>query len=66
MIKSPYDALGVRSDEPEPGKILQGEFQCPQCFVVDDEARYAPDMKLLFWNCTNGHFNEIEGFEVDD
>lgn len=66
MIKSPYDALGIRSNEPAPGRILQGEFQCQTCFVVDEEARYAPDIKLLFWNCTNGHFNEVKDFEAND
>lgn len=65
MIKSPYDALGAPREESH-GRILEGEFQCHECYVVDEEAKFVPSAKLLFWNCANGHFNEIEDFEVDE
>lgn len=65
MIKSPYDALGVRNN-PDEEQVLEGEFQCQTCYAVSDRAAYFAGQTTLAWVCPNMHHNEIEGFEPVD
>jgi hypothetical protein len=66
-MKNPFEDLGKkRLSDPE-GEECEGAFSCQEkgCYDTVGEARYLREIKVLTWECNNGHINKIKDFVID-
>ncbi len=66
-MRNPFEEImQPRLDNPR-GEEVEGSFSCQEagCYGCAHEARYLHEVKILTWECPDGHINKIEGFKLD-
>lgn len=67
-MRNPFADLGKPSLTEEPEEV-EGGFSCQtaRCYTSPvNTAKYIRKIKVLTWECPDGHINRIEDFEIDD
>lgn len=60
-MQNPFEAMrGPKVDNPR-GELVEGAFQCEECFENAQEARYLEEVTLLTWKCPScEHITKIK------
>lgn len=65
-MRSPFLELRREPLDNPQGEEVSGAFSCQDrgCTSTVSTARYLQEVKILTWECANGHINKIEGFHI--
>lgn len=66
MTSNPFEELfGKPKPQPEEFDEWSGQFSCQTagCYGYANIAKYFPKLKLLTWQCQDGHISRIEDMD---